>query len=303
MTQNWQQFIQQFPISTPCSKILVDLSHFAILKVSGPDAGKFLQGQITCEVLGLKAGEHTLGAYCNIKGRVESLFRIWYQHDSYYLRMPNNLIEPTINELQKYAIFSKVQMHIVSEHLCGFGLCNDQIDLPSFKHSDLAILNISHARSEIYGPFNLVSKLWQHCSNHAKHVDPYVWDLLDIQAGLPELYPATVDEFFPHDLNLPALNAVSFNKGCYRGQEVIARMQHRGKLKRSLYVFKTSEDNLSPGDKITAGGPEQETIAGTIVRACQNNDGGGLGLAVITDALRNEPLSTHIPPIRLEILF
>ena len=177
MTQNWTQFIQQFPITNPSAKILVDLSHFGIVKVTGGDAAKFLQGQLTCDVLALQPGAHTLGAYCNIKGKVDSLFRLWRTSDDYFLRMPNSLIESTMQELQKYAIFSKVELKDESMHLCGFGISNHVVDL-QITEPGLSILAIEPAnRYEIYGPFAAVSKLWQQCILSAAHVDPYMWDV------------------------------------------------------------------------------------------------------------------------------
>ena len=290
MTQNWNQFIQQFPISNPSAKILVDLSHFGIIKVSGPDAAKFLQGQLTCDVIALQPGAHTLGAYCNIQGKVDSLFRLWRLGDSYFLRMPNSLIEQSLQELQKYAIFSKVDLKDVSENLCGFGMSNHIVNL-QVTDPDLAVLAIEPAnRYEIYGPFAAVTKLWHHCVLSATHVDPYMWELLDIKHKIPEIYPETIGDFFPHDINLPEQGAVSFSKGCFRGQEIIARMQHRGKLKRALHIFTAGEKLITPGTKVTAGGPEKEAIAGTIVRACRNTAGGVIGLAVVTDSMLHEEL-------------
>lgn len=292
MTQNWKEYIQQFPISNPSTKMLVDLSHYGVIKVSGADAAKFLQGQLSCDVTPLQSGEHTLGAYCNIKGRVESLFRLWRLEDNYFLRMLDSLVESTLQELQKYAIFSKVKIENVSSRICGFGVANHKIEL-DINDTELAILPITpQMRYEIYGPCEELKKVWQHCIVHASHVDPYMWDILDVENSIPELYPQTVGEFFPHDLNLHNLGAVSFTKGCFRGQEIVARMQHRGKLKRSLNSFRTEHNHVHPGDKITSGGAEQEMIAGTVVRTTRHIGNGLIGLAVITDALAQEALCT-----------
>jgi len=301
MTQNWKQFIQQFPIANPSAKILVDLSHFGIIQVSGPDAGKFLHGQLTCDVMALESGDHTLGAYCNIQGKVDSLFRLWRLAEDYYLRMPEGLVEPTMQELQKYGLFSKVKMQIVSGHWAGFGVANNGINL-NLGDPELIVLEIDqNHRYEIFGPIKSLEHAWLSCMKHSVHVDPEQWELLDIQDKLPELFPQTVGEFFPHDLNLPEICAVSFTKGCFRGQEIIARMQHRGKLKRHLLAFTASADEMKPGDKITAGGPEQEKIAGTVVRACRSKGAELVGLAVITDSLVSEKLYVGASKIFLSL--
>lgn len=284
MTQNWKQFIQQYPISTPSSKILVDLSRFGIIKVSGADAGKFLQGQLTCDVLSLQSGQQTLGAYCNIQGKVTCLLRLWHLQNDYYIRLQTSLVDETIQELNKYAIFSKVNITDISAQFAGFGLYHEKIN-SHYANPQIAILTISPTRHEIFGPVAVLEHAWQHYIKQAAHADPQIWDILDIQDQLPELYPQTVGSFFAHDLNLPNLSAVSFTKGCFRGQEIVARMQHRGKLKRSLYSFTTNLNNINPGDTITCGGPEQESITGTVVRASKSTNDQIIGLAVITDSM------------------
>lgn len=211
------------------------------IQISGTDAGKFLQGQLTCDVFALKDGASSLGAYCNIKGKVESLFNLTKIGDDFILQTHPELLDATLNELKKYAVFSKVTLSKLEK------------DLPQ-----------TDAKQEI------INKI-------------------------PCLYPQTVGMFFPHDLNLPALNAVSFTKGCYRGQEIVARMQHRGNLKRQLYVFTTDGAPIKPGDEIR----NLDNIVGNVVRVYQDESGSILGLAVITDSYITQPLHVATKPISL----
>lgn len=217
--------IQQTSENTPSAKSLA-------LLISGVDAAKFLQGQLTCDVIALADGQSSLGAYCNIKGKIESLFTIQRFGDEFILSMHPDLVAPMMQELKKYAVFSKVNMEIVEQ---------------PFSSTDNAA---------------------------------------EILAKIPALFPQTVGEFFPHDLNLPALGAVSFTKGCYRGQEIVARMQHRGNLKRSMHIFKTNLTTINPGDQIitNTGNP-----SGSVVRVHPTPEG-QIGLAVITDSQIKEPL-------------
>ncbi len=283
MTQNWNKFIDHFPTTSPSAKMLVDLAEYGVIKVSGPDASKFLQGQLSCDVLKLDQGQHTLGAYCNIKGKVESLFRIWRQGEDYYLRSLRSMIEPMMKELQKYGMFSKVAIQDMTNMIPGFGLINHKLDLTT-DYPELVQLQISALpRYEVFGPVQVLQTAWHDCMQHASYVDPIVWQQLEIEDKIPEIYPLTVAIFFPHDLDLPKLNAVSFTKGCYRGQEIIARMQNRGNIKRHLHAFACAENNLQPGTVITADGTEQENIAGTVVRCCIGKNGGSMGLAVVSD--------------------
>ncbi len=207
---------------TPYSKILVN----------GPDAGKFLHGQFSCDVLALQDGHTTFGAYCNIKGKVECFFRLARKEADYTMLMPTELIEQTLRELSKYAAFSKVQLSIVEQNL---EIDNEQ----------------------------------------------------EISDKIPEVYSATAGMFFAHDLNLPSIGAVSFTKGCYRGQEIVARMQHRGNLKRSLYLFECSATNIQPGEILTTTAND---AAGTVVRTTDNTAGVSIGLAVITDSYASQEI-------------
>lgn len=292
MTQNWNTFIAQFPITNPSAKMLVDLSHYAVIKVSGADAAKFLNGQLACDVVKLQSGQSTLGCYCTIKGKVSSLFRLWRLGDDYYLRLTAGIAEQTIQDLQKYAVFSKVEIKNVSAQITGFGVANHEVTVTS-DNPELIIMPINeHKRYEIFGPHKALEKLWTQTITHANHVDPEIWEQFDIQDRIPELYPNTVDAFFAHDLNLPELGAVSFKKGCFRGQEIVARMQHRGNLKRHLQLFSVAglEQDLQPGTIVSAGGLERETVAGTVVRSCRVKGCDTVGLAVINDALVQEQL-------------
>lgn len=160
---------------------------FSLLQVSGSDAKKFLQGQLTCDLEKVSTEQSQLGAHCNPQGRVLFLFRIFFQ-DSYYLVMPAEMVTPAITSLSKYAIFYKLELH----------------------HKDY------HDSSELSERAN---KEWQY---------------FDVSLGRPQIYLATSGKFLPHDLNLPELGGISWEKGCYTGQEIIARMHYRGKLKNRL---------------------------------------------------------------------
>jgi folate-binding protein YgfZ len=174
-----------------------------IISVSGADAEKFLQGQLTCDVKAIADGQSCLGAHCNAKGRIMSLFRIARHHDAFQLEMPSDVIDVALAQLKKYALFSKnVELEI----------------LPS--------------------------------TNPDTH-----WHRHNLEAGVPRLYPQTIGEFLPHYINLVELGGVSFTKGCYTGQEIIARMQHRGTIKKHLKLVEFDLDTLlTPGAMIENNG-------------------------------------------------
>jgi tRNA-modifying protein YgfZ len=159
-----------------------------LLKISGQQAKKFLQGQITCDVEKITPTESLLGAHCNPQGRVLFLFRIFERNSDYYLIMPNEMVTFAIDSLKKYAVFFKITLT-----KCDY---------------------------DTQAPWAAAQREWQY---------------FNVNNGIPQIYLSTSGMFLPHELNLHLLNGISWEKGCYTGQEIIARMHYRGKLKNQLY--------------------------------------------------------------------
>lgn len=186
---------------------------YGLLEVSGPDAKKFLQGQLTCNVDKLNDDHYQLCAHCNPQGRILSLFYLINKNNRYYLLMPKSLLSIAENALKKYAVFFKVQM------------------------------NMSHDTE--------LNNLIQDCLQHR------------LKNHIPNIYPETSGKFLPHELNLPEFGAVDFDKGCYTGQEIIARMHYKGKIKNKLFHFQLSQDiDLAFGEDVYL---ESDQACGTIV--------------------------------------
>lgn len=233
--------------------LCVNLSHYGLIKVSGKDAETFLQGQLSCDIREVTPTHHQLGAYCNIKGRVIALLRIFLVEDHYYLQLPKVLLEKTYSELKKYGMFSKIKLEKVENdpasknNIKKFGVYGE--NSPEFL-SELFDKEIKYedGKTEQIGSililclpglkprFEIInfSSLTSIPSLPSLSSNIQDWTLLDIQAGIPEIWAESSEQFLPHDLNLPELNAVSFSKGCYRGQEIIARMEYRGNLKKRM---------------------------------------------------------------------
>ncbi len=216
---------------------ICDLSDYGLLRVSGLDAKKLLQGQITCNVDDVTPMQNRLGAHCNPQGRVISLFRLFQFEDEYYLLLPRSMVFIAMTALKKYAVFYKVELQDVSADFSILGCVNERIN-----EEHVAVLDIpsSTTRSIIIGKNPAVQSLRDRLTKYLEPTSSTVWKDLDIQDGIPNIYPETSGKFLPHDLNLPALKAVDFEKGCFTGQEIIARMQYRGKLKNKLYTASLS---------------------------------------------------------------
>ena len=257
----------------------------SLIKITGHDAEKFLQGQLTCDMREVTTTQSRLGAYCNHKGRVLATFRIFIWQQAYYLILPQTMSENVIQQLRKYAIFSKVNLEKI-EIMHGIGIYGTDAETllkPYMKHvpttvdevaqtADLVMIRVPDElpRFEIYTNQETAARLLEELGKHAQTKNANTWQLLNIRAGIATVYPATSEQFTPHMLNLHTVNAVSFTKGCYVGQEVIARTHYLGKSKRTLqYLVIHSVNALKPGDKLLDDNQQDIGIIVNAVRTGQ----------------------------------
>lgn len=278
--------------------ILCDLSHIALIRASGNDSSAFLQGQFSNDVRQVSANRHQLSSYSNPKGRMLSLFRLFQRGDDYYLSLPQSLLESTLKRLRMFVLMSKVSLEDAGEQLVRFGfsgpdaaqLLREKIGAvpsetdESLTQDEITLLRIPgpHPRFEIHGPLTAMQNLWQSLAQHARCAGADSWDLLDIHAGLPSIYPDTAEAFVPQMVNLQLVNGVSFKKGCYTGQEIVARMQYLGKLKRRMYrAHADTSTPPAPGDELTSPHSASGQGAGKVVKAAPSPDGGYEMLCVI----------------------
>lgn len=229
--------------------VLVNLNHYGLIHVSGADAQTFLQGQLTCDVRELSPNHLRLGAYCNLKGRIIVLFKLFANDSGYYLQCPINLLDKAITKLKQHAMFSKVSIEDKSTEYAKVGVVGDYEEIKALLSQGdllktatiLAVTGIEH-QWEIIAPLSLIEPLWDSLSENADIKEAKYWKLLNIRAGIPEIEANTSEQFLPHYINLPALKAVSFTKGCYHGQEIIARMQYKATIKKHM-IYKVGKLN------------------------------------------------------------
>ncbi|HXH55486.1 MAG TPA: folate-binding protein [Gammaproteobacteria bacterium] len=260
--------------------MLADLNPFyGLISVSGLDAATFLQGQITADLRTITSTQPGFSAYCNTKGRIRALFRIFLYQECYFLHLPIDVLPSALATLKKYARFSKVKLEDVSDQWQRVGIWLAQADLNAIDLTnlkDIILLPLPspepYQRFELIGPPSIVKPLWDQLVEIENAVisDFDAWNCLDIQAGIPEIWPETMEQFLPHSLNLPALGAVSFNKGCYCGQEIVARMEYRANAIHKLFnIAVTDPENIPlPGASLYAENGSSEII-GTVVSASQ----------------------------------
>jgi len=279
--------------------VMCDLSHQGLISVSGDDASDFLQGQLTNDIRDVSPQHSQLSAYCTPKGRMLANFRIFKRNDNFYLRLPRTQLEATIKRLRMFVLMSKVSFEDNSDTLVHIGVSGptaieqlsthiselpEQVDDASQSDGYTVIrLAGQHPRFEIVGELEAMQSLWQKLDVHAAPVGAGPWSVLDIQAGIPTIYPETSEAFVPQMINMHIINGISFQKGCYTGQEIVARMQYLGKLKRQMYrIYIKTNDEVKTGDTLYSGESTSGQGTGTIVDAQADVVEGGVeALAVV----------------------
>jgi folate-binding protein YgfZ len=296
------------------SAFFCTLSHEGVLAVRGSDAGKFLQGQLTCNINYLSDSTSSLGARCMVKGRMQSSFRILPEGDGFLLAMTRELLEAQLADLKKYAVFSKAKLTDDSDAWVRFGLqagdaalqalgleVPGQIDAVT-RHDGLIAVAVSPGRIELWAPAEQAERVQAQLAGKLPKAELNDWLLGQIRAGIGQVMAQTRELFIPQMINLQAVGGVSFKKGCYTGQEIVARMQYLGKLKRRQYrVALASETLPEPGTEIFS--PTHGSSVGEVVLAARSATGSEL-LAVLTaDAVEDNNL--HLGSLdgpRLELL-
>lgn len=290
---------------------LTDLSYNGMITAHGADAEDFLHNQFCNDVKKLNTENSQLNGYCSPKGRLFSVFRLFMRENTYYIRLPRDVLENVLKRMRMFVMRSQVTLEDASESLVHIGFAGpnaaaelqdivktipEQVD-QTVQHPDFTIVRIpgSQPRFEIMGELHAVKSLWQKLDVHATAVGAPAWKLDSIRAGIPAVFTATSEAFIPQMLNLQAINGLSFKKGCYPGQEIVARMQYLGKLKRHMYrIHINSDDMIAPGDKLFSPSYKGGQDAGTIVDAQLTPDGGYDALAVIqVECVENSDLTLH----------
>ena len=286
---------------------ITPLSHCGLLAIAGADAEKFLQGQITCSATEVTATLSSPGAYCTPKGRMVASFQLLRTGpERFLLRMRRDLLGAAAQTFGKYIVFSKAKLAPVDE-LVGVGLHGLRTAAlvrelagrtPAAINATIACADGFALQRDTAGtwfecwlPLAAAQDLWQRANPQCIAVGTRYWRWLGIRAGLAEVCAATAEAFIPQMLNYHLTGAVNFKKGCYTGQEIVARAYYRGQVKRHL--LRAALDGAAPaaGTIVTDTGGR---TAGTVVDAVAVADGAAELLAVCASDDPNSDASLHI---------
>lgn len=293
--------------------ILVDLSYKGLIRVSGADAVPFLQGQLSTDIEKLTPEVSQLSSWSNAKGRVVAIMRMFRRDDDIYLALPASMKASVLKRLSMYVLRAKVTLADAGDEIASLALIGTEalallaqagIPVPE-RVNDLtsagtlqAIRTYGEPRYFIYGPTAELAGLKGRWESATTPGSEDAWALGKILAGEPTIYPETSEHFVAQMLGLEELGGIDFRKGCYTGQEVIARAHYRGGVKRHLARAQCETDLvLKPGMEIH--GVEQDAPVAEIVDARHDDAGVWQMLVVIQDDFRGVPLVIGSAPVTL----
>lgn len=265
-------------------------SGYAVLHITGEDASDFLRAQLTTDVQRLDQQEHGFSAWCDAKGRALVIFRVVVTETGFLLTLPAPLVEATIRRLRMYVLRAKVEITDVSSDWALSGLtAATSARIPDngvvIQEDDSYLLGMGagHDRGALH-----IQPAAQ--AGDTRPIEGNDWQLFEIDAGLPEVTTATSAAFVPQMLNLHWLDGIDFDKGCYPGQEVVARLQYRGRLTRRMFRMQWQGVQPAPGDEIANDNGKQQ---GTVIRAAHTATGEGRLLAVVRVEAAAQALTTE----------
>lgn len=273
--------------------VVVPLTHLALIEATGEDAKAFLHSQFTSDINHLGDNQVQHAGWCTAKGRMQASFLAWRQNDRYLLALSADLQEASQKRLQMFVLRAKVKLAALTDSMIMLGLAGSQTEealaaaslpcppnpMTTDNQGEITVMRLDGTRFVVIAPESTGEALWQKLTTKARPAGTAAWRWLDIQAAYPLVTLATKEEFVPQMADFEKIGGVSFHKGCYPGQEVVARTQYLGKVKRHLFRL-TSQQALKAGDVLhSPDNPDQS--CGMVMTAAPSPAGGYEALAVV----------------------
>ena len=305
-------------VPSPDATIVADLTHNALLAVSGDDAGAFLHGQLTNDVEALRAGDAQWNGWLTAKGRMLASFLLVRRTDHYLVMLPSEISEAVAKRLRMFVLRSKVKIEDVSATVARIGIAGPNAaalvaghwgsapePMRSAEREGALAVRLDATRVVIFVPNEGASTVRDALAS-AQPASTVAWEAAAIRAGVPTIVAATQEAFIPQMVNFELVGGVSFRKGCYPGQEIVARTHYRGGLKRRMALAHIeSTEAPQPGDALYSAS-FGEQAAGQIANVAPSPAGGYDALVVAQlDSLERNDLRWKSPEgaaLRLENL-
>ncbi|HUW36856.1 MAG TPA: folate-binding protein YgfZ [Rhodocyclaceae bacterium] len=280
-------------VSARTATVLVPLADLGLIRAAGEDAASFLHNLLTNDVKGLPADGVRASGMCNAKGRLLASFLMWHDESELLLALSADLLPSVLKKLSMYVLRSKVKLSDerdktvllglsgpgAAEALAGVG-ATPSLSMTLGRFGRGQFINLGGDRHLLAVPAAEVQAVWRDLAALARPAGLAAWHWLEIVAGTPRVVAATQEEFVPQMVNFELVGGVSFNKGCYPGQEIVARTQYLGKIKRRMYRVRIEGAPPVPGAPLFA--PETgEQACGTIALGAPSPQGGFEALAVV----------------------
>ncbi|KIP72301.1 tRNA-modifying protein [Vibrio harveyi] len=272
------------------------LDNLGMITMVGDDKKSYLHGQVTCDVVSLEKDQSMLGAHCDAKGKVWSVFRLFHHNDGYSMVQPKSAIEVELKEIKKYAVFSKVTIEESSDVVLGVAGKNADAFISTL-NADSGDVRAIEGGTAVKVALNrwllaLTAEAAQSLveDNQATLTTHELWTRFDIEAALPYVAADSQNEHIPQALNVQALGGISFTKGCYTGQETVARAKYRGTNKRAMYIVKgVTVEILGEGAiELERSVGENWRSVGALLTYYQFSDNQAMGLIVLPNNLDDD---------------
>jgi hypothetical protein len=288
--------------------VVADLSQLGVIAFRGEDVTTFLQGQLTNDVRDLHADGAQWSAYCSPKGRLLANFLVWRDGEDYRLQLSGDILPGVLKRLSMFILRARVQARDASDENVRLVVAGKQAatavtqamgtipDAPMRSATAAAdrVIRIGDDKFVLSIAPDQAPAVWQALRARATPVGAPVWDWLRLNAGVPMIVAATQEQFVPQMVNLELVGGVSFQKGCYPGQEIVARSQYLGKLKRRMYLVH-GDSPAKPGDAVYSDDMAGQA-SGAVVNAAPAPGGGFDALVVAqVESARSHVLHLQAP--------
>lgn len=326
LTNTWLQFLERQgarldengrvsafeaqPQGDPLKGFFAPLTDTGLIAATGEEAATFLHNQLTNDVERLGALEARLAGYCSPKGRLLATLLMWKRDDAIVLQLPRQIQAAVQKRLQMFILRSKAKLADITGEVALLGLGGEAAaetlkkwfpDLPAspFAKADSAhgsLIRLPDAfgapRFQWNAPVALAEQAWPELAARLSPAGTGLWRLAEIHAGIPQVTQATQEQFVPQMVNYELIGGVNFKKGCYPGQEIVARSQYLGKLKRRMLLATVDDEHVAAGTEVFwSADPEQP--CGMVVNA-ERNFHGGTDCLVETKLAATEEGSIHL---------